>query len=462
MNVEIIDINLSGLILNNAETLSYYEKIDVFGIMFNEVNIRYAYITALKIRHLKKNHKIIAFGSTATLDHEKILNRKIADVCILGEAEMAFVDIINFYQQKQGDISKVKGIAYLVGNQIIRNEVREYIDLDELPIPKRPVVAGVIPIMTSRGCYGNCSFCVNSSVVQFNIGKKQRFRRYQKVVEEIKYLYNQESFHTVVITDNVFSMGRDWMKGFLESFEKLDLGIKFQCAIRANDVIAKEDLLKRFVDIGLEWIEIGVESLVDRQLSLYQKEITADQNLKALEIAQNHKLGVYVNFLIFEPLLSVNEIEEMIEKIKNHVFFQKPTYILNPLSMSNVFYAYPYTKLTDYYIDNKIIDKSIGTFNYIIEEMQNYMVIQKRYAIIIKELFKFRYLYQLSTNNDQKQKVIDVFRDLFFLDLEIMEQIIVHLSDKNAHENIMIKMEGHIEVVKSKILQVQKEIEFMI
>lgn len=459
VSVEIIDNNFDAVFFK-PEMVTYFEKFDVVGVMFNEVNIRYAYITSLRVRSFKQNHKIIAFGPTATLDYKKILERKIADICILGEAEASFVDIIRFYHQGENDIGKIKGISYLRDNRIIRNEIREFMDLDEFPVPERPVVAGVIPVMTSRGCYGNCSFCVNSSGAQFNSGKKLRLRNPQKVIDEIEYLYNKNAFQTVVITDNVFSMERKWTEEFLSGLENLNLNIKFQCAIRANDVIAKEDLIKRFKDLGLEWIEIGIESLVDRQLELYQKNITAEQNLKALEIAQKHRLGVYIDFLIFEPLISINEIKEMIDKIKNHVFFKNPTYVLNPLSMSNVFYSYPHTKLTDFYVKNQLIDKSGELFTYAKEDMREYIITQRKYTRIIKELFKCRYLYQLSKNNEQKQKVIDAFKDLFFLDLDIMEQIIYHLYDKNIYESIMARTKDQIEIVKNRISKIQNEIEF--
>ena len=94
---------------------------------------------------------------------------EVCDYVLRGEADETIVDFIKALETGSG-FETITGLSYKKDGQVIHNKTTAYCkDLDKLPCPDFSIVNGlekdvhkhltITPIMTSRGCPFDCSFC---------------------------------------------------------------------------------------------------------------------------------------------------------------------------------------------------------------------------------------------------------------------------------------------------------------
>ena len=160
------------------------------------------YTEAIKYVNQVKKLGIIAClgGPHISALPENSLLESGADFVLLGESDKTLVELVNALENKKS-FSKIKGIGFKKNGKIIINTKADLIkDLDGLPFPawnlmnpgKYPIAPHgaivkrfpVAPIITTRGCPFNCSFCSSKCIWM----QRLRFRNPEKVVDEIEYL----------------------------------------------------------------------------------------------------------------------------------------------------------------------------------------------------------------------------------------------------------------------------------
>jgi len=116
-------------------------------------------------------------------------------------------------------------------------------DLDILPFPVRTEINKEMPMIASRGCYGNCSFCGIQKFYQKSYGKRARVRRRspQNVVDEILYLVNNYGTKIINFYDDNFeigtSSGKKWFDEFYSLMKENNIKVEFYCNLRANEIV---------------------------------------------------------------------------------------------------------------------------------------------------------------------------------------------------------------------------------
>src|SRR4030065_2053042 len=114
------------------------------------------------------------------------------DYVLRGEADETIVDFIKAIETDKG-FEAIPGLSYKKDGKLVHNKAVSYCkDLDKLPSPDFSIVKGlergarkkleITPIMTSRGCPYDCSFCSVTGM----FGQKYRFRSKEKVIEELQ------------------------------------------------------------------------------------------------------------------------------------------------------------------------------------------------------------------------------------------------------------------------------------
>lgn len=85
--------------------------------------------------------KIVCGGPHVTPFPRETLMKTGCDVCVIGEGEVTFLELIDRVRDIPGNIHDIKGIAYLDEGQYVQTETRRVIDdLDTVPIPDRDLV----------------------------------------------------------------------------------------------------------------------------------------------------------------------------------------------------------------------------------------------------------------------------------------------------------------------------------
>ena len=148
--------------------------------------------------------RIIAGGSHFVAGNVEPALRNGVDVVVLGEGEQTIVELLACFDTG-GDISQVRGIAYLQGGQVVLTPAREPITaFDELPIPDFSVLRHArmkyYPISGIRGCGMNCEFCT--------VKGKPRFASPGRVMEQFASIYEKWGGKAFFIVDDLFGQNR--------------------------------------------------------------------------------------------------------------------------------------------------------------------------------------------------------------------------------------------------------------
>ena len=77
----------------------------------------------------------------------------------------------------------------------------------------------IAPIVTSRGCPYECSFCAGFKIT----GRKMRYRSIGHVISEIQFLYEKHSIREIHIIDDNFTLNKNHAKDFCEKLIDLTL-----------------------------------------------------------------------------------------------------------------------------------------------------------------------------------------------------------------------------------------------
>ena len=251
----------------------------------------YQYAKLLKISKAidnAKNKPIYILGGHGPAPEPKyFLEKTKADFVVIGEGEITIVDLLNNLHSPE----KVKGIAYIENNELIKTESRELIkDLDSISYPawdlfplEHYTLLGIngfkktdrsMTVLSGRGCPYKCNFC-------FRLMKGFRIRSTNSIVNEIKYLKNKYGINAIYFADELLMSSVKRATEICEAILKENLNIRWYCNGRLN--FAEYDLLKLMKRAGCTYVNYGIESLNDEALKTMNKNLTVEQIIKGVE-----------------------------------------------------------------------------------------------------------------------------------------------------------------------------------
>jgi radical SAM superfamily enzyme YgiQ (UPF0313 family) len=248
------------------------------------------------------------------------------DSVVRFEGELTLLELVDTINLGK-DWREIKGIAYRNGSQITSNELRPLIeDLDQLPHPERnfkPMsVLGmdIMPIIASRGCSRTCSFCSIHTFYRAVPGKIVRLRKTRTVVEEMKHLYEKRNAKIFLFQDDDFpivgQVWRRWTLDFVEELYRQDLVGKVIWKINCRADVVETELFEILRDAGLYLVYMGLESGSEEGLSVLNKGLTVEQNIKAVQTLKDIGLMFQYGFMLFDPSTTFNSVRENIEFLR--------------------------------------------------------------------------------------------------------------------------------------------------
>jgi anaerobic magnesium-protoporphyrin IX monomethyl ester cyclase len=290
-------------------------KPDIIGItspFTSQVN------NAIKVIKLAKNLfpnvPVIMGGPHGTIQPMELLNDGV-DICVIGEAENTFLEIIKRYKSKK-PLDKIPGTAYL--NKITPK--KEFIkNLDNIPLPayhlinmkryfelfkkgfsNRPYNAShkTIPIITSRGCPFNCCFCS----IHLHMGRNWRAHSAKYVIKHIKHVTSKYKVKHISFEDDNLTLDTTRFEKILDGISKLKTKITWDTpnGVRADRLT--KSILKKAKKTGCKALVIGIESGVKRVLDkVIDKSLDLKQVIKISKSANEIGLTVSAFFMIGIP-----------------------------------------------------------------------------------------------------------------------------------------------------------------
>ena len=147
-----------------------------------------------------------------TVASQEILsNFQGIDSVICGEGEVPLLELVSAIKNKR-TWENVPGISFRQGESNIAVPLRKPVqDLDQLPFMARDDLPYVLQsgareadISSSRGCYGQCSFCCMPPFYDASGNREWRGRSPQNILNEIELLMNRYGVRTFHFTDENF------------------------------------------------------------------------------------------------------------------------------------------------------------------------------------------------------------------------------------------------------------------
>lgn len=302
---------------------------DVVGISTITSTAPRAYEIADRIKAFGKS--VVMGGPHVTFRGEEAL--KHADFVVKGEGEESFPKVLEAIEGRKSP-EKIRGISFKVKDKVIETENPPLIcNLDDLPDPDLTLIEGhermrVTPVLTSRGCPYDCTFC---SVTRI-FGRGYRTRSVEKVLDELERLKPRTAF----FYDDNFTHNRkrvyEICKGIIER------GLKFIWSAQSRVDIAQDfKLLKIIRKSGCSLLHIGFESVNPETLKLYKKGINPASYMRSIKEFKKAGIDIHGMFVLGSDADTAESIEETVKFAKRARLFSVQFLALTPLPGTPLF-----------------------------------------------------------------------------------------------------------------------------
>ncbi len=221
--------------------------------------------------HIKKNYpriKTIFGGVHLSAVPERIMREyRQIDYGVVGEGEEPLLAIM---ESNGAALDGVPGVLYRNAGEVVVNDLaKTRFDLDTLPFPAYEKLHGFpneypLPIfnypkapgtsvVSSRGCYYQCSYCDRSV-----FGQSFRYNSPDYMIDLMRYLKKRFRIRHVNFYDDLFTFKRKRVETFCQKLAAADLKMTYNCAARAEHI--DRDLLRLLKQSGCWMVSLGIET----------------------------------------------------------------------------------------------------------------------------------------------------------------------------------------------------------
>lgn len=347
VNVKILDCLLKKYSYKDfASYLQAYNP-DVIGITAFTLEFKSALKMAQIAKKINPNIKIIFGGPHVSNVPEESLKNEAIDFIFRAEADAGFSLLIQqLLFSKKPNFKKIPGLGWKTNKKIILNPIKFVDDLDSLPFPNFEAMDFLkypklylakkhpsAPILTSRGCPFNCTFCTAKQVS----GKRWRFRSPENIIQELKILKSKYGIKEFQIWDDNFTMDKIRAKKFCDLLIKEKLNLVWWCPNGVRLETLDKELLIKMKKSGCYAIAFGIESGSQK----IQKDMKKNLDFKHLRemVEFSSKLGFRTQgfFIIGYPTETKEDILKTIKLAKALPLMRASISLFQPLFGSEIY-----------------------------------------------------------------------------------------------------------------------------
>ncbi|MEW6009472.1 MAG: radical SAM protein [Candidatus Omnitrophota bacterium] len=304
-NVILIDCIKEGLKIDGLLKKINSLQPDVVGFQCYTFDLKFVKTALKECKNLKQQIITIIGGphpSAAPRDSFEYFNNYL-DFIFVGEAERSLPLLLDRLEDGLCiDLVDIPGLGWKDGSNVRINPQIFIKDLDSLGMPAWDIIRPeeypasqhgayykkfpIAPIMMTRGCPFQCSFCAGNIIS----GRKIRNHSIDFMLQQIKYLYSIHKIREFHIVDDNFTFDSSFAKIFLKKLIALDLDISWATPNGVRIDTLDEELLNLMKKSGLYLISLGIESGSDRILNLMKKRLTVKEIREKVNMI--HRLGI--------------------------------------------------------------------------------------------------------------------------------------------------------------------------
>jgi radical SAM superfamily enzyme YgiQ (UPF0313 family) len=229
----------------------------------------------------------------------------MADGIVDGEGEEAITEIAKILKKnpKENNVSlkTVPNLIFMEGSQLVRSDARPRIHISEYPLPhydkrmlKKYGSVSPLGILLSRGCsWGKCAFCEFPKTYN----RKQLIEP-EKAADNIHRLISKYPGHPVRLQCDM--MEPAYVRYLCKTIVKRGIKFQWRAFMRADAEYSLADL-KLIKRSGCILVNVGIESLDTKVLSIINKGYTADQAVSFLRNLLKSGIDAEIHMIINLP-----------------------------------------------------------------------------------------------------------------------------------------------------------------
>jgi anaerobic magnesium-protoporphyrin IX monomethyl ester cyclase len=292
----------------------------LIGIGSMTPTIGSAFKSACVAKEACPDAKVVIGGPHVTfMDRETLAEEPAIDVVVRGEGEETLLELA----KQLPDLPKledVKGITFRKGDKIIQTPNRPYIqNLDALPRPAykyipiekyRILGRKLLPIMTSRGCPFQCSFCAASQM----FGARFRARSPKNVLDELEWLRDEYGAEGISFQDDTLTFDRKRILEICDGIIERKIRLPWGCGTRA-DTVTKE-ILAKMRTAQCNEVCFGVESGCQRIRDALKKRVSTEQCENAIKWAKEVGMFVTVSVILGYPGETKETLQQSLDFVR--------------------------------------------------------------------------------------------------------------------------------------------------
>jgi anaerobic magnesium-protoporphyrin IX monomethyl ester cyclase len=342
--VNVLDCQIFRPTQQQLEAQLSRSNADIVGVTTSTLTYWPAVEVVKAAKKVLPNALTILGGPHVTaLPEQTLIESPEVDIVVRGEGERTMLELADLVSK--GDLNglgKVDGITFRKNGQINQTKDRAFIEnLDELPHPAykhfpldKYMMAGknYLPIITSRGCPFQCTFCLASKMC----GTKFRTRSPKKVLEELEWLRDTYDADVFAFYDDTFTIDKKRANDICDEMKARKFDLPWDCRTRVDQV--NKEILMKLRNANCQLIHFGVESGSQKMLDAVKKRTTVEQNAWAIKLAKEVGISVAISVVVGYP----GETPELLNQTFDFIRQTKPDFVYVCQAI-----PYPGTELLD-------------------------------------------------------------------------------------------------------------------
>ncbi|MCX5848258.1 MAG: radical SAM protein [Deltaproteobacteria bacterium] len=304
------------------------EKPNIVGVQMYTCDFSSAKQCIDIAKELNRDTITIAGGPHPSGDPEgtmKILHN--LNFAFSGEAELGLPKLLEYIESPHKvKIDCIEGLIYRHQGKITANERGYVSNLDDLPFPSWDLIdprtypatphgsfsksLPIAPIITSRGCPFQCTYCG----VRVNTGRNFRMRSVDNVMEEIKYLQKSFGIREIHIEDDNFTLVKSQVIDFCKRLKEENISIDWACTNGVRLDTLDKELLMNMESAGCYSFAVGIESGSPRIISDMKRSETLEIMTEKINLISSvTQIRMTGYFIMGYPTETKEDIEKTAE-----------------------------------------------------------------------------------------------------------------------------------------------------
>ena len=176
--------------------------------------------------------------------------------------------------------------------------------------------------LLTQGCPFRCSFCV---IWPANLGLYRK-RPISEVVADLK---SMEESYIYLGDDNTFA-DANYAGRLADAIKEAGIRKEISSYCRADHICKHPELIRKWYEIGLRYLVIGIESVRTEKLKQFNKKVDQEQNIECLRILR--EIGIFaIPHILISPDMTKQDFDDVYRFIEENGFEYPVTIPLTPL-----------------------------------------------------------------------------------------------------------------------------------